>query len=149
MSSLPASIQPRLGSLLRLLGSPVDGEALGAARAIGRTLQGVGCDLHDLADTVEHPPAPMVIYRTEPAHQRRPRDRAYSPKPNSSIEWPSSRKQQARATLERGLRRGCLTDWEETFARSVLVRLYEPGMTLSIKQVDVLERLLAKIGASR
>ena len=32
------------------------GEALGAARALGRTLEANGCDFHDLADIVEAPP---------------------------------------------------------------------------------------------
>ena len=53
-------IAPKLAKLLLLLGSENDGEALGAARGLGRTLAGVGCDLHDLAETLiqsEPPPA--------------------------------------------------------------------------------------------
>ena len=44
-----ASIAPRLGALIRVLASPQDGEALGAARAIGRVLTSAGLDFHDLA----------------------------------------------------------------------------------------------------
>jgi hypothetical protein len=53
---LAPTARPALAKLLRLLGSPVDGEALGAARALGRTLRRVGCDFHDLADIVVAPP---------------------------------------------------------------------------------------------
>ena len=149
MSSLPTSIQPRLGSLLRLLGSPVDGEALGAARAIGRTLQGVGCDLHDLADTVEHPPTPTIVYRDRHEAQPQWRDYAYTHRPGSSIEWPPERKREARENLQRGLRRGLLTTWEEGFAYSIMPSLYDVfGRRLSDKQAVIVERLLAKIGAA-
>jgi hypothetical protein len=50
------SIEPvadRLGKLLKLLSSPRDGEVLGAARAILRTLEGAGADIHELAARVE------------------------------------------------------------------------------------------------
>jgi hypothetical protein len=53
---LAPTARPALAKLLRLLGSPVDGEALGAALALGRTLKRNGCDFHDLADIIEAPP---------------------------------------------------------------------------------------------
>jgi len=49
-----ASIAPRLGRLIRLLASSSDGEALGAARALARTLKSVNSDFHALAETVEN-----------------------------------------------------------------------------------------------
>ena len=42
----------RLGKTIALLGSPVDGEALAAARALGRLLEAAGMDHHDLAALV-------------------------------------------------------------------------------------------------
>jgi hypothetical protein len=48
--------RPTLARLIRLLASNVDGEALGAVRALGRTLRACGCDFHDLASIVEAPP---------------------------------------------------------------------------------------------
>ena len=148
-ASIVPNIASRLGSLLRMLGSPVDGEALAACRAIGRTLQGAGCDLHDLADTVEHPPTPMVIYRDQSAPRPQWRDDAYTRRPCSSIEWPPERKREARETLQRGLRRGLLTTWEEGFAYSIMPALYDLcGRRLSDKQAVIVERLLAKIGGS-
>jgi hypothetical protein len=44
----------KLHKLILLLSSDVDGEVLGAARAIGRTLQTAGRDWHDLADALTH-----------------------------------------------------------------------------------------------
>src|SRR5262245_59684253 len=40
---------PRIGQLVRLLGSHVDGEVLAAARALARTLAAHDLDFHDLA----------------------------------------------------------------------------------------------------
>lgn len=42
----------RIGKTLALLGSPEDGEALAAARALGRLLEGAGMDHHALATLV-------------------------------------------------------------------------------------------------
>ncbi len=43
----------RAAKLIRLLASDVDGEALGAARALQRMLVAVGSDLNELASAVE------------------------------------------------------------------------------------------------
>jgi hypothetical protein len=50
------SIDPvadKLGKLLKMLSSPRDGEVIAAARAILRTLEGAGADIHELAHRVE------------------------------------------------------------------------------------------------
>jgi hypothetical protein len=47
--------RPALAKLIRLLASDVDGEALGAVRALGRALKAHGADFHDLASLVEAP----------------------------------------------------------------------------------------------
>jgi hypothetical protein len=44
----------KLHKLILLLSSDVDGEVLGAARAIGRALQADGRDWHDLANALTH-----------------------------------------------------------------------------------------------
>jgi hypothetical protein len=54
---LAVAARPALAKLIRLLGSDVDGEALGAVRALGRTLRAHGHDFHDLARLVEAPAA--------------------------------------------------------------------------------------------
>jgi hypothetical protein len=46
-------VADKLGKLLKLLSSPRDGEVVAAARAILRTLQGAGADIHELAARVE------------------------------------------------------------------------------------------------
>jgi hypothetical protein len=48
-----APIAPKLAKLLPVLASPADGEVVGAARAIDRTLRANGCDWHDLAAALE------------------------------------------------------------------------------------------------
>jgi hypothetical protein len=55
MSGDLGSIALRLGQLVRLLASDRDGEVVAAARALGRTLNGVGADFHLLADLIERP----------------------------------------------------------------------------------------------
>jgi hypothetical protein len=53
MTGALAVVAPRIGQLIRLLGSDQDGEVVAAARALGRTLASVGEDFHTLADTIE------------------------------------------------------------------------------------------------
>src|SRR5271165_2052604 len=53
MTAALAVVAPRIGQLIRLLGSDQDGEVVAAARALGRTLASVGADFHTLADVVE------------------------------------------------------------------------------------------------
>jgi hypothetical protein len=62
MTSL-AVVAPRVGQLIRLLGSDRDGEVVAAARALGRTLAGAGQDFHDLAACVESPAAAQTARR--------------------------------------------------------------------------------------
>jgi hypothetical protein len=53
MTAALAVVAPRLGQLVRLLASDRDGEVLSAARALGRTLKGIGEDFHTLAAAIE------------------------------------------------------------------------------------------------
>lgn len=66
--TLPAEVTDRLQKLIPLLGSDKDGEALGAARAIDRTLRAAGLDFHALAASVRPSAAdaPHVVYRDAP-----------------------------------------------------------------------------------
>lgn len=52
-----APISDRVGKLLRLLASDNDGEVVAAVKALRRTLQSAGADLHALADVIEKPTA--------------------------------------------------------------------------------------------
>ena len=58
-------IAPRLRKLLLMLSSNQDGEVVGAARAIGRTLQSVGSDWHALAGVLTEPPHPKRAPHTD------------------------------------------------------------------------------------
>jgi len=47
-------IASKLANFIRLLASDKDGEVVAAWHAIIRTLQGIGADIHDVADCIEH-----------------------------------------------------------------------------------------------
>lgn len=146
MAALPPTILPRVGALLRLLGSDQDGEALGAARALGRTLSAAGLDMHALADVVEHPPAPLVLYR-EAAPARRPRaPRTSSP---DSVELTPTRRRQVIDGLTRASARGVLSAWEDEFAASIIIAMQSRRPRLSARQHEIVERLMLKFGENR
>jgi hypothetical protein len=48
-----ASIAPKLANLIRRLSSDQDGEVIATARALIRTLNSIGADMHDVAACVE------------------------------------------------------------------------------------------------
>ncbi len=135
---IPSAIAPRIGALLRMLGSDHDGEALGAARALRRTLGGAGLDLHTLADAVERPAI------ASPAH--RPR----KPKAGRGhIDWPAAHRREVRETLEHGLVRISFNEWERDFITSIIARLRDPRGRLTFRQAEITDRLVAKVEASR
>jgi hypothetical protein len=47
-------IAPKLANLIRRLASDKDGEVVATAHAMVRTLQGIGADIHDVADRIGH-----------------------------------------------------------------------------------------------
>ena len=146
MVAIPTTIAPRIGSLLRMLASPADGEALNAARALGRTLGGAGLDLNDLAEIVERGPAPVPLYRDPPTPARRPR------RPNADrghIDWSPSYRREVRETLEHGLVRLSFNEWEREFITSIIARLRDPRGRLTFRQAEVIDRLVAKIEGRR
>jgi hypothetical protein len=49
-----APITPKLANLIRRLSSDQDGEVVATVRALIRTLQGIGADIHYVADRIEH-----------------------------------------------------------------------------------------------
>ena len=138
MAALPLAILPRVGSLLRMLGSDQDGEALSAARALGRTLSAAGLDLHALADVVEHPPALPLARRP-----RRPKAE------KGHIEWPGAYRMHVATTLEKGLIRFPFNSWERDFITNIIGRLRSPHGRLTFKQAEVAERLVAKVEHGR
>ena len=146
---IPSTLLPRVGALVRLLGSPIDGEALGAARALGRTLQGVGADLHALADRIEHPPAPVVILRDAPSSPRARRTRKAGSSTSRGIDVGSVRRREIIDGLSRASARGALSSWEEDFCTSIIRTLQGSRPRLSARQHEIVERLLTKFGEHR
>src|SRR5690606_38152799 len=108
----------KLEKLVPILGSPVDGEALGAARAIGRTLEASGATRHDLSAAVRRG---IEQQDNEPARVWRP-CATWQQAAVQCLRWPEA-----------------LTEWEQNFIRDVSGR-----MQLSPKQADVLERIIWK-----
>ena len=65
MNRLPA-LPPIISKLVRVSATESDGEALGAVRALGRTLKGSGLDFNDLAERIElvdRQPEVRIVYR--------------------------------------------------------------------------------------
>ena len=144
--ALPPAIAPRVGALLRMMASPIDGEALGAARAIDRTLKGAGVDWHALADVVERPVVAVVVERREPAPRRAKRNRAARP---GDIDLDFMRRRSVVEALRRGLAGNRLSGWETEFATSILSRMQCGRGRLTERQGETLSRLLQKLGEGK
>src|SRR5207244_12200377 len=52
-ASTPATSN-KLAAIIRMMSSDKDGDVLNAGRALNRALKSVGCDIHDLAEVIEH-----------------------------------------------------------------------------------------------
>jgi hypothetical protein len=142
--NLPAPIASKISKLLPLLASDKDGEVLGAARAIHRTLQSAGADLHDLAarlSTDNDPPAPELDADPPPQAQKPP---SWG-KPAAPCRWgdlsPDERKDALGviSTLP-------LSEWEWRFVANITGLIHQtPRGSLSPKQVEILNRLLRRV----
>jgi hypothetical protein len=64
-----APVVGKLGKFIRLLTSDRDGEVVAAARAIVRTLEGAGADIHDLAESIGVTPANGKKFTEADAHE--------------------------------------------------------------------------------
>lgn len=130
-ATLPSAITPRVAALVRLLGSDEDAEALGAARALRRTLVGAGVDLNVLA---------AVIYPAEPIRD---------PPVRSSGRTTSVRyRQAAKLTKAAADPYSNLTRWERDFIASN-VHALRTDAVLSEKQAATIKRLLPKVRRRR
>jgi hypothetical protein len=121
-------IPSKVPSLVRLLASENDGEALGAARALGRVLSNEGMSFHDLADRLTHAPP----YASEAPSVARNR-----------YGWSGMSNPQQAAFLAKALAGDVLSPWEREFANSVR-RLLLSGVSLSAKQASICERMFAR-----
>ena len=153
MTSAPA-IPEKVRRIVPTLGSSVDGEALGACRAIGRTLSAVGLDYHDLAraiptgsETVDNVtgfqrPAPKwdaAQWRSaskRPAPEYRPSRR----KPSTFTPMQSAIHRRM-ALFCRNADRGRLSDRERAFVAEISTSRRE----LSVRQLDWLSTITDRL----
>ena len=141
-ASIPDAIRPRLGRLLRLLGSDQPGEVVAAAAALRRALAGVGADLNDLGDAIERP---AVVLREEPRPMAQRNRKSRRPSPGS-VELQPARRRQVVDVLSKASARGALSSWEADFAASVITTLRGSRPRLSARQHEIVERLILKAG---
>ena len=136
-----------------MLGSPVDGEALGAARALARTLASAGADLHALADIVEHqpaPPRPTSPSRTPPARPRRRAKQAPEPPGRGGTDLPPRTRARIIASLQDAEQwpNSGINPWEREFIGSIIATLQSNRPRISAKQLEVIQSILMKVGDS-
>lgn len=136
----PRPIPQKVRSLIPLLGSDQDFEALSAARAIGRVLDGAGLGFTDLAAAIPTGGTDLVDTVNEVA--RRP-----TPHPFDAYAWRRAytpRQEQDHRAHVRFCQNhmGRLTPWEVGFVQSV-ARLHG---NLSIRQGDRLAGIIDRIG---
>jgi hypothetical protein len=141
----------RLAKAIPLLGSPVDAEALGAARALARILEAAGHDLHDLAVLIEpseweariesrrdHPASPSPTSATGPGAERQP------PKPRKErrASFGDFTPRQRRSTIAEILKRSKLTREEREFLRTMSERAYtDPHVLPFTEEIRKLNRI--------
>lgn len=126
-----ATVAPKMAKLIPMLGTDQDGEIIATVRAIRRTLDGAGLDLHDLARALSGvSPRPEW---TSP-HSSEP-----SPRKPTRFSFSGVSSKKARAEIAGLLAEAELTDWEADFLTSIAEGLrVRPDRLLTPKQVRVL-----------
>ena len=124
IGDLIGNIGPKVGKLIALLGSDVDGEVLGAVAALGRVLEGAGLDYTDLGEAMG---AGLVLHTL-----RHPSEVL----PGEDELW----RQQARWLLSLG---ADLSEKEIEFLRNIVKWIGRP----SDKQLAWLERIYKEAAA--
>ena len=150
MSAAP-TIPEKVRRIVPTLGSSVDGEALGACRAIGRTLGAAGLDYHDLARAI---PTESDNITLEPGHSPRwdaAQWRSASKRPAPEYR-PSRRKPSIFTPMQsaihrrmalfcRNADRGRLSDRERAFVAEISTSRRE----LSVRQLDWLSTITDRL----
>jgi hypothetical protein len=144
------SIAPKLANLIRRLSSNQDGEVVATAHALIRTLQGIGADIHDIADRIEHSGNGALA-----EHEMREIFDAGIREGVRQVEQKIRANQLQRIVpqfppaadmaLYCYQRINNLNDWEQEFATN-MVNLTRRQYPLSIKQQARLEELYIKLG---
>ena len=148
-----APINGKLANLIRRLSSNSDGEVVATARAIIRTLQGIGADIHDVADCIEHASNGALaenemqeIYSAgikegaRLAIQKMQAQMAHSPPQRLMPQFPSA----ADMALYCYQHLNRCNEWETEFASNMAV--WTRRRPLTVKQQARLEELFIKLG---
>ena len=145
---LPPRDIPKAMTFVRLLGSDVDGEALNAARALGRTLQRNGKDFHDLAAliTIQGTPAPQQPWTPPPDYRWEEED---PPEPEPDPESLSPNVKDLTREQQRVWLRLCLDEMElevrdEVAAVKMAQSLAGHSYWLNREQLKLLNRLVKR-----
>ncbi|QNQ40597.1 hypothetical protein [Brucella intermedia] len=86
----------KLGKLIPRLASDHDGEVVATARAIVRSLNSAGADLHDVVAAIDKPPVERVVFKDRVIYRDRPVEKpaptpVVEPKPepeyDTSMKW--------------------------------------------------------------
>jgi len=143
------SIASRLAKSIRLLASDKEGEVLAAVAAIKRVLLGIGADIHDVADRIEHPVGElsqaemMKIYQAGVTEGRRIEKQAHSAtRFNGELLFPSARNMAIFCYQNKAKLR---SDWENEFVVNMAAWTRTPR-PLSTKQQEHLEKIYIKLG---
>ena len=147
-----ASVAPKLANLIRRLSSDQDGEVVATARAMIRTLQGIGADIHDVADCIEHASNGALaenemqeIYNAgikegaRLAIQKMQAQMAHSPPQRLMPQFPSA----ADMALYCYQHLNRCNEWETEFASNMAV--WTRRRPLTVKQQARLEELFIKL----
>lgn len=137
LATVPVVIRPKLAKLIPLLGSSHDGEVVGAARAIGRTLQSAASDWHALAATVET--VPVVRHGWHMPSPPPPFD------PDAPPRWNDLCRSERGAWLDLLAKADWTTPWEQTLATNLRQQAWsQPHRLLTPRQKGILTSLIAK-----
>ena len=149
-----APINGKLANLIRRLSSNSDGEVVATARALIRTLNSIGGDIHDLADRIEHSSNGASLAENEMqeiynagikegarlAIQKMQAQMAHSPPHRLMPQFPSA----ADMALYCYQHLNRCNEWETEFASNMAV--WTRRRPLTVKQQARLEELFIKLG---
>ena len=149
-----APINGKLANLIRRLSSNSDGEVVATARALIRTLNSIGGDIHDLADRIEHSSNGASLAENEMqeiynagikegarlAIQKMQAQMAHSPPQRLMPQFPSA----ADMALYCYQNLNRCNEWETEFATNMAS--WTRRRPLTVKQQARLEELFIKLG---
>lgn len=131
----------KIGKLIPRLASDHDGEVVATARAIIRSLQSSGSDLHDLASALSKPPREKIVYREKVVYREREPAVTEAPEMDDTFSF-----KKIRATADRLLDPAhCEMNANESkFVRQMRIgaHKYKGKFRMTVKQANWFRRLV-------